>query len=119
MLYALKDDAPVTAIEILLNDSADFKINSVPGQDFVIYQTEQLQESALISHIRMGVGSVTLSEHVLFSRENAFGISPCLGFVLRRMLPMPFLVHVASPTRLDFENPTRNQTRIGQLSGES
>jgi hypothetical protein len=43
---------------------------------------------------------------VLFSRENAFSISPGLGFVLRRLLPMPFLVHVAPPTRVDFENPT-------------
>lgn len=106
MLYARKDAAPVTAIESLVNDSADFKINSVPGQNFVIYHTEQFQESALISHIRMGVGSVTPSEVVaLFSRENVFVISPCLGFVLRRLLPMTFLVHVAPPTRVDFENP--------------
>ena len=94
MLYARKDAAPVTAIKRLVNDSADFKVNSVPGQNFVIYQTEQFQESALISDIRMGVGSVTLSEHVL-SRKRVFVISPCLGFVLRRLLPMPFLVHVA------------------------
>ena len=106
MLYARKDAAPVTAIESFVNDSADFKINSVPGQNFVIYQTEQLQESALISHIGMGAGSVTLSEPVPFSREKVFIISPCLGFVLRRLLPMPFLVHVAPPTRVDFENPT-------------
>ena len=104
MLYARKDAAPVTAIKRLVNDSADFKVNSVPGQNFVIYQTEQFQESALISDIGMGVGSVTLSEHVL-SRENVFVISPCFGFVLRRMLPLPFLVHVAPPTRVDFENP--------------
>jgi hypothetical protein len=110
MLHARKDAAPVTAIESFVNDSADFKINPVPGQNFVIYQTEQFQESALISHIRVGVGSVTLSEQLLFSRETVFVISPCLGFVLRRLLPMPFLVHVASPTRLDFENP------VGSLS---
>ena len=37
MLYARKDAAPVTAIESLVNDPADFNVNSVPFDDFVIY----------------------------------------------------------------------------------
>ena len=37
MLYARKNAAPVTAIESLVNYPANLNIDSVPGQDFVIY----------------------------------------------------------------------------------
>ena len=97
MLYAREDAAPVTAIESLVNDSADFNINSVPAENFVVYPTQQFQESALISHIRIGMGSVKPSKHVLFSRETVFVILPCFGFVLKHLMPLPFMVHVAPP----------------------
>jgi len=98
----VKTPAPITAIESLVNDPADFNVNSVTFYDFVIYATQQIQDQALISHIRMG--SVAPSKPALFRRETAIVISPCLGLVLQHLLPMPFLIHVATPTRVDFEN---------------
>jgi len=97
MLYACKNATPVTAIESFVNYSAYFNIDSVPGQDFVIYQTQQFQQSALIERIRVGVGSVKLSKNTLFSREKVFVTSPLLGLVLKHLTPRAFLVHVAPP----------------------
>src|SRR6267378_3955306 len=98
MLYACKDAAPVAAIESPVNDSADFKINSVPGQNFIIYPAEQFEQSRLISHIRNGVGALTTGERIIFTSEKGFIISPCLGRVLRLLLPLPSMVHVAPST---------------------
>src|SRR3989442_15058402 len=98
MFNAGKDAAPVPTIESLVNDSANFKVNSVPAQNFVIYPTQQFPEPTLISQIRMRRGSMKPLEHVLFSRETGFVISPCFGVVLKHPLPMPFMVKVATPT---------------------
>ena len=95
MFDARENAAPITAIESLVNDPADFDVDSVPFYDFVIYSTQQIQDQALISHI--GMGSVTPSEHALFRRETAIVISPCFGLVLQHLLRMPFVVHMATP----------------------
>ncbi len=105
MLDACKHAAPVTAIESLVDDSADFNINPVPTQNFVIYQSQQFQKSTLISHIRICMGRLKLRKSALFSPAIVFVISPLLGLVLKHLLPMLFMVHVAPPARVDLEYP--------------
>jgi hypothetical protein len=53
MLDAGKDAAPVPAIESPVNNPSDFHINSISGQNFVIYPTQQIEEPALLSSIRI------------------------------------------------------------------
>ena len=97
MLNARKDAAPVSAIECLVNDSADFNINSVPAQNFVIYPAQQFQDEAPIVHIRIWMGTAKSSERLIFSRETVFVTSPSFGLVLKHLPPMSFVVHVATP----------------------
>src|SRR6266850_6856022 len=95
MLYTGKHTAPVRAVESLVNDSTGFNIHSIATQNFVIYPTKQIQQSALIQHVRAGMGSVGPHERILFHSETVFVSSPCFGCVLRRLLSVPYLVHVA------------------------
>ncbi len=97
MFDTSKNAPPVTAIESLVNDSANLDINSVPAQNSVIYPAQQFQESTLISDIRMRSGSVKWIEWMLITRECVVIIPPCFGFVLKRLLPMPFIIHVGTP----------------------
>lgn len=48
-----KHAAPVTAIECFVDDPSGFNVNAMPFYDFVINPTKQLQDEALISHIRI------------------------------------------------------------------
>ncbi len=104
MLNARKDAAPVSSIECLVNDSADFNINSVPAQNFVIYSAQQFQDEAAIVHIRILRGTSKASERLIFLRETDFVTPPSFGLILKHLSPMSFMVHVAPPTCADFKN---------------
>ena len=70
MLNAGKDAAPVGAIECLVNDSADFNVNSVPAQNFVVYPAQQFQDEAPIVNIRIWMGTRKPSERLIFSDKD-------------------------------------------------
>jgi hypothetical protein len=104
MLNARKHAAPISAIECLVNNSADFYINSVPAQNLVIYAAQQFQDEAPIVDIRIWMGTAKTSELMIFSRETVFVTPPSFGLVLKHLPPMSFVVHVAPPTSANFEN---------------
>ncbi len=47
-----KDAAPVSSVKGFVDDAASLNVNLIAGKDFVIDHAEQLEEPALISHIR-------------------------------------------------------------------
>lgn len=47
MLDAGEDAAPVTTVDRLVNDAADFYINSIATENPVVDSTEQIQQPAL------------------------------------------------------------------------
>lgn len=104
MFNAGKDAAPVSAIECLVNDSADLNIDSVPADDFVVYPAQQFQNEAAIVNIRIWMGPGKPSEGLIFSTKTVFVTSPSFGLVFEHLRPMPFLIHMAPLESTDFEN---------------
>src|SRR6266542_567468 len=97
MLDARKHAPPITAVESLVNDATDFEINTIPGQNLVIYLTQQFQQSALIPHIRICMVLRQLGERVRCSTEMVFVIAPLLRLVSKLVLALTFVVHVRTP----------------------
>ena len=101
MLDAGKDAAPVSAIESLVNDSADFNIDSVATEDFVVYPAQQFQDEAPIVNIRIWMGTRKPRERLILQTKTIFVTSPSFGLVFEHLLPMPFVIHCGTPDTAD------------------
>lgn len=100
MLDPGKHTAPITAVQSFVNNPADFNVDSVPFDYFVVYSAQQFEDQALITHI--GIATVTSPEDAFFRGEIAIVSSPSFGFVMRLLcllrLPQfaPFAIHVGN-----------------------
>ena len=69
MLDAGEDAAPVTTINRLVHNAANFYINSIATQNSVVNAAEQIEQPALFPHRGLAVGLLI--------------VPPCFRFVLR------------------------------------